>query len=109
MLIYLGVGLAVTTMCIDLVGIQYIQKIHYFGRKFRGTDLLQLLKRKRMIERRLAMGQGEEIIEKYIQHIQDQEKKKYVLVVRSSVLYARVNEEIKLAKSTSGASCATAN
>lgn len=56
MLIYLGVGLAVTTMCIDLVGIQYVQKIHYFGRKFRGTDLLQLLKRKRAIERKLAMG-----------------------------------------------------
>lgn len=35
MLVYLGVGLAVTTMCIDLVGIQYIQKIHYFGRKVR--------------------------------------------------------------------------
>uniref|UniRef100_A0A1I7WRZ7 RING-type domain-containing protein n=1 Tax=Heterorhabditis bacteriophora TaxID=37862 RepID=A0A1I7WRZ7_HETBA len=72
MLAYLGVGLAVTTMCIDLVGIQYIQKIHYFGRKFRGTDLLHLLKRKRMIERRLAMGQGEEILQMYIQQIQGQ-------------------------------------
>uniref|UniRef100_A0AC35U7S5 TWiK family of potassium channels protein 7 n=1 Tax=Rhabditophanes sp. KR3021 TaxID=114890 RepID=A0AC35U7S5_9BILA len=66
MLIYLGVGLAVTTMCIDLVGIQYIQKIHYFGRKFRGTDLLHLLKRKRMIERRLALGQGDEILKIYL-------------------------------------------
>uniref|UniRef100_A0A0N5C1A6 Ion_trans_2 domain-containing protein n=1 Tax=Strongyloides papillosus TaxID=174720 RepID=A0A0N5C1A6_STREA len=63
MLAYLFVGLAVTTMCIDLVGIQYIQKIHYFGRKFRGTDILQLLKRKRMIERRIALGQGEEILQ----------------------------------------------
>ncbi|CAD6191470.1 unnamed protein product [Caenorhabditis auriculariae] len=70
MLVYLGVGLAVTTMCIDLVGIQYIQKIHYFGRKFRGTDLLHLLKRKRMIERRLAMGHGEEILQMYLQQIQ---------------------------------------
>lgn len=26
------IGLAITTMCIDLVGIQYIRKIHYFGR-----------------------------------------------------------------------------
>lgn len=26
-------GLAITTMCIDLVGVQYIRKIHYFGRK----------------------------------------------------------------------------
>uniref|UniRef100_A0A915A4Y1 Potassium channel domain-containing protein n=1 Tax=Parascaris univalens TaxID=6257 RepID=A0A915A4Y1_PARUN len=72
MLIYLGVGLAVTTMCIDLVGIQYIQKIHYFGRKFRGTDLLHLLKRKRMIERRLAMGQGDEILQLYLQQLQDE-------------------------------------
>ncbi|EPB68510.1 Ion channel [Ancylostoma ceylanicum] len=72
MLAYLGIGLAVTTMCIDLVGIQYIQKIHYFGRKFRGTDLLHLLKRKRMIERRLAMGQGEEILQMYIQQMQSQ-------------------------------------
>ncbi|VDO30617.1 unnamed protein product [Haemonchus placei] len=72
MLAYLGIGLAVTTMCIDLVGIQYIQKIHYFGRKFRGTDLLHLLKRKRMIERRLAMGQGEEILQMYIQQMQNQ-------------------------------------
>uniref|UniRef100_A0A0N5A490 Ion_trans_2 domain-containing protein n=1 Tax=Parastrongyloides trichosuri TaxID=131310 RepID=A0A0N5A490_PARTI len=69
MLIYLGVGLAVTTMCIDLVGIQYIQKIHYFGRKFRGTDILQLLKRKRMIERRIALGQGEEILQMCLTHI----------------------------------------
>lgn len=29
MLIYLGVGLAITTMCIDLVGIQYIQKVKF--------------------------------------------------------------------------------
>ncbi|CAG9530822.1 unnamed protein product [Cercopithifilaria johnstoni] len=31
-LFYIFVGLAITTMCIDLVGIQYIRKIHYFGR-----------------------------------------------------------------------------
>uniref|UniRef100_A0A7E4UZL0 TWiK family of potassium channels protein 7 n=1 Tax=Panagrellus redivivus TaxID=6233 RepID=A0A7E4UZL0_PANRE len=31
-LFYIIIGLAITTMCIDLVGIQYIQKIHYFGR-----------------------------------------------------------------------------
>ncbi|KAK0395640.1 hypothetical protein QR680_001369 [Steinernema hermaphroditum] len=76
MLVYLGVGLAVTTMCIDLVGIQYIQKIHYFGRKFRGTDLLHLLKRKRMLERRLAMGQGEEILQMYLQQM-SQERQEY--------------------------------
>ncbi|KAI6241587.1 TWiK family of potassium channels protein 7 [Aphelenchoides fujianensis] len=26
------IGLAITTMCIDLAGLQYIRKIHYFGR-----------------------------------------------------------------------------
>uniref|UniRef100_A0A915KF04 Potassium channel domain-containing protein n=1 Tax=Romanomermis culicivorax TaxID=13658 RepID=A0A915KF04_ROMCU len=57
MLLYIGFGLAVTTMCIDLVGRQYVWKIHYFGRKFKEADLLQLLKRKRMIERRLAIAQ----------------------------------------------------
>uniref|UniRef100_A0A0R3R0W8 Ion_trans_2 domain-containing protein n=1 Tax=Brugia timori TaxID=42155 RepID=A0A0R3R0W8_9BILA len=31
-LFYVVVGLAITTMCVDLVGIQYIRKIHYFGR-----------------------------------------------------------------------------
>jgi hypothetical protein len=31
-LLYIIIGLAITTMCIDLVGIQYIRKIHYFGR-----------------------------------------------------------------------------
>ncbi|PAV57744.1 hypothetical protein WR25_07384 isoform F [Diploscapter pachys] len=31
-LCYIIIGLAITTMCIDVVGIQYIQKIHYFGR-----------------------------------------------------------------------------
>lgn len=72
MLVYLGVGLAVTTMCIDLVGIQYIQKIHYFGRKFRGADLLNLLKRKRMIEKHFAMGRGEEILQIYLQCLQEE-------------------------------------
>ncbi|NP_001350985.1 Potassium channel domain-containing protein [Caenorhabditis elegans] len=74
MLIYLGVGLSVTTMCIDLAGIQYIQKIHYFGRKFQGTDLLQYLKKKRMLERRLAMGQGEEILRKYVHAVEKFER-----------------------------------
>lgn len=73
MLVYLGVGLAVTTMCIDLVGIQYIQKIHYFGRKFKGTDILQILRRKRMLERRFAMGDGE-LIEYVMQAAAIQEK-----------------------------------
>ncbi|CAJ0943248.1 unnamed protein product, partial [Mesorhabditis belari] len=31
-LLYIIIGLAITTMCIDLVGIQYIHKIHYVGR-----------------------------------------------------------------------------
>ncbi|OUC47465.1 Ion channel [Trichinella nativa] len=32
-LLYVILGLVITTMCIDLVGVQYIRKIHYFGRK----------------------------------------------------------------------------
>uniref|UniRef100_A0A915N671 Potassium channel domain-containing protein n=1 Tax=Meloidogyne javanica TaxID=6303 RepID=A0A915N671_MELJA len=56
MLLYLGIGLAVTTM------------IHYFGRKFQGTDILQILRRKRMLERRFAMGEGKEFIEFVIKH-----------------------------------------
>lgn len=31
-LLFIIVGLVITTMCIDLVGSQYIQRIHYFGR-----------------------------------------------------------------------------
>lgn len=30
-LLYIVIGLAITTMCIDLVGARYIEKIHYFG------------------------------------------------------------------------------
>uniref|UniRef100_A0A914WTE8 Potassium channel domain-containing protein n=1 Tax=Plectus sambesii TaxID=2011161 RepID=A0A914WTE8_9BILA len=36
-LLYILLGLAITTMCVDLVGSQYIQKIHYFGRKMRSA------------------------------------------------------------------------
>lgn len=36
-LFYIVVGLAITTMCIDLVGIEYIEKIHYFGRAISGA------------------------------------------------------------------------
>ncbi|VDP24120.1 unnamed protein product [Soboliphyme baturini] len=32
-LLYIILGLVITTMCIDLVGVEYIRKIHYFGRK----------------------------------------------------------------------------
>lgn len=32
-LLYIVLGLAITTMCIDLVGAHYVRKIHYFGRK----------------------------------------------------------------------------
>ncbi|KAF7637089.1 hypothetical protein Mgra_00003478 [Meloidogyne graminicola] len=36
-LFYIVIGLAITTMCIDLVGIEYIEKIHYFGRAISGA------------------------------------------------------------------------
>ncbi|RCN34604.1 Ion channel [Ancylostoma caninum] len=39
-LCYIIVGLAITTMCIDLVGIQYIRKIHYFGRAIKTRSYL---------------------------------------------------------------------
>ncbi|CAJ0576425.1 unnamed protein product, partial [Mesorhabditis spiculigera] len=87
MLLYLGVGLAVTTMCIDLVGIQYIQKIHYFGRKFKGTDLLQLLKRKRAIERHLMRSgatneQVMEVMKHVLDHIHESEPPPILLTDR---------------------------
>ncbi|VDO38195.1 unnamed protein product [Onchocerca flexuosa] len=66
MLIYLGFGLAVTTMCIDLVGIQYIQKIHYFGRKFRSSDILQLIRRRYG----LTAEQFNAILEIYLKQLQ---------------------------------------
>lgn len=58
----------------DLVGITYITKIHYFGRKFRGTDILQLLKRKRALERQLAMGNTDEFLHMVQQIAQEQQK-----------------------------------
>lgn len=75
MLTYIGVGLAVTTMCIDLVGRQYIWKIHYFGRKFKEADLLALLRRKRMIERRLAIfEQNVDIKQLYLEAVEKYKK-----------------------------------
>uniref|UniRef100_A0A1I7V0Y5 F-box domain-containing protein n=1 Tax=Caenorhabditis tropicalis TaxID=1561998 RepID=A0A1I7V0Y5_9PELO len=41
---------------------------------FQGTDLLQYLKKKRMLERRLAMGQGEEILRKYVHAVEKFER-----------------------------------
>uniref|UniRef100_A0A0K0E5E6 Potassium channel domain-containing protein n=1 Tax=Strongyloides stercoralis TaxID=6248 RepID=A0A0K0E5E6_STRER len=99
MLIYLFVGLAVTTMCIDLVGIQYIQKIHYFGRKFRGTDILQLLKRKRMIERRIALGQGEEILQMCLTHMA-KEQIQAQIPMKSMVSYVKPDLPKKFANTS---------
>uniref|UniRef100_A0A915DXK1 Potassium channel domain-containing protein n=1 Tax=Ditylenchus dipsaci TaxID=166011 RepID=A0A915DXK1_9BILA len=47
---------SITVYCAD-----YIQKIHYFGRKFKGTDILQILRRKRMLERRFAMEKAKNL------------------------------------------------
>lgn len=69
MLAYLGFGLAVTTMCIDLVGIRYIQKIHHFGRKFRGAEILQLLKRQ-AIKRGLTVDQSDEFLALFFKELQ---------------------------------------
>ena len=73
MLLYIGVGLSVTTMCIDLVGIQYIQKIHYFGRKFKGADFMSLLKRRRMLKKQMkAAGRAgdAELLHAFIQQLE---------------------------------------
>ncbi|EJW70734.1 hypothetical protein WUBG_18363, partial [Wuchereria bancrofti] len=58
-------------MCIDLVGIQYIQKIHYFGRKFRAADILQLLKRRQMIEHGLTVDQSDKLLKLYLRQLQE--------------------------------------
>uniref|UniRef100_A0A915K6D5 Potassium channel domain-containing protein n=1 Tax=Romanomermis culicivorax TaxID=13658 RepID=A0A915K6D5_ROMCU len=57
MLLYIGFGLAITTMCIDLVGRQYIWKIHYFGRKFEESDFLNLLKNRKVFQKQLHLCQ----------------------------------------------------
>ncbi|KHJ44987.1 hypothetical protein D918_04798 [Trichuris suis] len=44
-MIYVFVGLLITTMCIDTVGVQYVQRIHQFGRRITNADYLQLLRR----------------------------------------------------------------
>lgn len=37
-LLYIGVGLLLATTCIELVGIQYLNKIHNFGRRLQQRD-----------------------------------------------------------------------
>jgi len=36
--------------CINLVGRQYIEKIHYFGRKLKEYDIMNLFKNRRSFE-----------------------------------------------------------
>ncbi|VDK48481.1 unnamed protein product [Anisakis simplex] len=48
-LFYIIIGLAITTMCIDLVGIQYIRKIHYFGRAIKDARYALVNVRGRMV------------------------------------------------------------
>lgn len=55
MLVYILIGLALTTMCIDLVGVRYIERIHHFGRRFEESDLRALLRRRRQIERQMKI------------------------------------------------------
>lgn len=43
-LFYVLFGLLLTTTCIDVVGIQYVNKIHNFGRRLQRTDPLLWLK-----------------------------------------------------------------
>uniref|UniRef100_A0A5S6Q8G6 Fibronectin type-III domain-containing protein n=1 Tax=Trichuris muris TaxID=70415 RepID=A0A5S6Q8G6_TRIMR len=44
-MMYIFVGLLIATMCVDTVGVQYVQRIHQFGRRIRNADYHQLLRR----------------------------------------------------------------
>lgn len=68
MVIYISLGLAVTTMCIDLVGIHYIEKIHNFGRKLKGTDLLEMLRRRKQLQKQLALAHKAAVMDLWMTH-----------------------------------------
>lgn len=50
--IYIFFGLVITTMCIDTVGVQYLHKIHYIGRRMGEADYLHLLQKAKARRRR---------------------------------------------------------
>lgn len=56
MLVYILLGLALTTMCIDLVAIRYIERIHQYGQSVKGPDLKKLLNRRRKRVRNLHIS-----------------------------------------------------
>ncbi|KHJ44547.1 hypothetical protein D918_05212 [Trichuris suis] len=67
---YTAVGIGITTMCIDLVGTRYITKLHYFGRKLKGADLMRYLRRKRIRDSRILLAaQAAETIEVYLKRL----------------------------------------
>ncbi|KRZ39664.1 TWiK family of potassium channels protein 7 [Trichinella pseudospiralis] len=67
---YTALGIAITTMCIDLVGTRYITKIHYFGRRLKGADLIRYLRHKRMKEEKQLLAlKTTECIESYLKSI----------------------------------------
>ncbi|KRZ06809.1 TWiK family of potassium channels protein 7 [Trichinella zimbabwensis] len=67
---YTALGIAITTMCIDLVGTRYITKIHYFGRRLKGADLIRYLRHKRIKEEKQLLAlKTTECIESYLKSI----------------------------------------
>ncbi|KRZ50649.1 Actin-related protein 3 [Trichinella nativa] len=46
--VYILFGLVITTMAVDTVGVQYVQRIHQFGRSMTNADYIHLLRRMKM-------------------------------------------------------------
>ncbi|KAL1234762.1 TWiK family of potassium channels protein [Trichinella pseudospiralis] len=46
--VYILFGLVITTMAVDTVGVQYVQRIHQFGRSMTNADYINLLRRMKM-------------------------------------------------------------
>uniref|UniRef100_A0A5S6Q5K4 Integrase catalytic domain-containing protein n=1 Tax=Trichuris muris TaxID=70415 RepID=A0A5S6Q5K4_TRIMR len=81
---YTAVGIGITTMCIDLVGTRYITKLHYFGRKLRGGDLMRYLRRKRIRDSKILLAaRAAETIEAYLKNFDRSGREESALMILS--------------------------